>query len=576
MPTLVSVLLCALWNVSLAQVVAPNPKYVVEKPVKRLALVIANWDYPAGRLEGTDNDQKLLSDQLLALGFEVSTFSNFRTQEELANEALNPFLEKITFGDFAIIYYSGHGMSFGSESYLVPTRLPGEIQESEFFNHFISVEELQRKMTGRQAGISLVMLDACRTFQRPHIKASDGTDKEIPKGLVRPSIRMSTNMALAYAAAPGYEAIVKGKASIFTESLVEELASGIDEYNEIKRNVANRVLNKSNDKQEPWFSESATAVIRFRETVHTKRTDRVAWEISLQRGTIEAIKTYLRSFPTSRYAFAAREWLRDNPAGVAIASAAVPPMVVAEIWKQSQGQALLNVDISSHFRYPKRAVETTASVVAAGAVFDAQRASTAMTSRAAADWMMAANAVIAAKPTQLRNGPTSASQLVTTVPRNAVIALDGGTVRNKGKTWLSARVDSVDGPVYLEVPPVQAKPAQLRIGMPLVEGFVQPNPGANSALVREVDVYKLIASAGNGASSISWASVETGKLDCKAESAACQRLRDLQVLQTLHVESLLAQAGIDRAKVTTLMGRDDVPKDKIRIRFFTGDKFVHK
>ena len=62
-----SALLCALWNISHAQGGAPNPKYVVEKPVKRLALVIANWDYPAGRLDGTDNDQKLLADQLKAL-----------------------------------------------------------------------------------------------------------------------------------------------------------------------------------------------------------------------------------------------------------------------------------------------------------------------------------------------------------------------------------------------------------------------------------------------------------------------------------------------------------------------------
>jgi hypothetical protein len=72
---------------TLAQV-APLERYLKERPVKRLALLLSNWSYPSGRLDSTDLDLAAMEKRLIHLGFEVSKTTNFRSAEELNTDAL--------------------------------------------------------------------------------------------------------------------------------------------------------------------------------------------------------------------------------------------------------------------------------------------------------------------------------------------------------------------------------------------------------------------------------------------------------------------------------------------------------
>jgi hypothetical protein len=532
----------------------------VERPIKRLALVIANWEYSDGRLDGTDVDQSTLADQLIKLGFEVDKISNFRNQEELVNGGLNKFLNKVKEADFALIYYSGHGLSYGSENFPVPTKLPGTLSENDLLKYFVSIEEFHRKLAEQNPGISMVILDACRTYTGPNLEKSDGV-KEVSKGLVKPSMRMTTNMALIYAAEPGQTAIVKGKQSIFTEALVASLASGLNEYNEVKRDVNNRVLEKSGEKQVPWYNESPTAMIWFRESDEIRRAAKITWLNAVHRGTIDDVKRFLRTFPSSAYSVAAREWLRDNPEGTSVPTSKVPPTFAALAWERSNSR-LAFADVSSHYSFAN-----TVALAKVGGDFTVD-VPQKPTRDQTANTMVASSALVANRPISVRSAPSSTSQVMATLPRGALLAMSGTKTDATGKAWLEARVRSVDGPVYVEPPPTSRIIYSGSIGVPLVEGLVSSNPATNAVLVREVDVYKLIASAKDGSESISWASIESGKFDCKLDSGQCHQAEDLRSLRALHVESLLVQAGVDRTKITSVSNADGVPTGMVRIRFF--------
>lgn len=539
----------------------PDARYLVERPVKRLALIIANWDYSSGRLEGTDVDQTTFAEQLKEFGFEVDTISNFRTQDELVNGGLNKFLNKIKEADFALIYYSGHGLSFGSENFPVPTKLPGTLRESDLSKYFVSIEEFHRKLAEQNPGISMVILDACRTYTGPKIEKSDGSEKELPKGLIKPSMRMTTNMALIYAAEPGQTATVKGKQSIFTEALVESLKSGLNEYNEVKRDVNSRVLEKSGEKQLPWYNESPTAMIWFRDSEESRRAAKTAWLNAVTRGTIDDVKRFLRMFPSSSYSIAAREWLRDNPEGTAVATSKVPPTFAALAWEGSTTRIAYS-DVSAHYSFAN-----TVALAKVGGDFSVD-AMQKPTRDQIANTMVASSALVTNRPINVRSQPSSSGKVLATLPRGALLRFSGTTTDASGQAWLEARVRSVDGPVYVEPPPAFKAISTASIGVPLVEGLISPNPETNSVLVREIDVYKLIASAGDGYQSISWASIESGAVVCKGDGGQCHQAEDLRSLRALHAESLLVQAGVDRKKITSVSDASGVPAGLVRIRFF--------
>jgi len=88
----------------------------------RHALVIGIADYQTvNDLSYTDDDANAMHDLLVAQGWDVgAAILNSTATKAGIKAAIQSFLSSIPKGDYALIYYSGHGWEADSTSYLVP------------------------------------------------------------------------------------------------------------------------------------------------------------------------------------------------------------------------------------------------------------------------------------------------------------------------------------------------------------------------------------------------------------------------------------------------------------------------
>lgn len=550
---------------------AEQKDYTFEKPVKHLALLIANWDYDGGSLPGTELDQKEMKARLERLNFKVQVLSNFRNRDELI-ESLNPFLEQVKFGDFVVVYYSGHGLGYSAENYLVPTKLPKQIQKDKFFDYFFSAEDIQRQIQIRQAGISLVIFDACRTFNTPELintTNEPSENKEIEKGLLRPSIRLATNFVIGYAAEPGHAAIARaGEQSYFTQAITKSIDNGIYEFDDLRRAVIDEVLNSSRGKQAPWFLDSTTAVIRLHDTEQSLTNEKTTWINVLGSGAPEMVQRYIRTFPTSRFVTAAREWLRDNPEKEPVATTYLPPAIVAEAWNSNTPVTVEFTDVSQEFKFPKSGRQSPKTAQAAQQYFNKiQKRSVRQTL-----YLDASDMILTSKDQVVRATPSTQSMITDSVAAGTNIAFTKAISDAHGNSWVLTNDETKNTKGYI-LTPNNYNTMKVKFGTPAAEGYARPNAPESSGLVIKEDVYKLIEQIKFGNKKPSWASLEVGAIKClEIDKERCTLQSDLNTLRLLHVESLLATHGYARNKITSLTNVENIPNNEIRIRLFANEE----
>ncbi|HEX4298654.1 MAG TPA: caspase family protein, partial [Devosia sp.] len=85
----------------------------------RVALVVGNGSYATlGTLANPTNDAEDIAATLRGMGFQVTVADN--ADERGFTELLSNFATAATDADVALFYYSGHGLQYRSENYLVP------------------------------------------------------------------------------------------------------------------------------------------------------------------------------------------------------------------------------------------------------------------------------------------------------------------------------------------------------------------------------------------------------------------------------------------------------------------------
>ncbi len=86
---------------------------------RRVALVIGNSNYAnVARLPNPVKDAGAIADALARLGFDVSHAHNLGV--DAMRKALAAFEDKANGADWALVYYSGHGMEIDGKNWLVP------------------------------------------------------------------------------------------------------------------------------------------------------------------------------------------------------------------------------------------------------------------------------------------------------------------------------------------------------------------------------------------------------------------------------------------------------------------------
>jgi hypothetical protein len=127
---------------------------------KRLALVIGDNNYRhISALRNARADATAVSMALKKAGFDVTV--EYDLGDKALKEAMRNFKARISGGDEAVFYFSGHGVQFGSANYLLPVDITGESQE-QIQDDALSLQRVLNDLQEQKARFSLVIVDACR------------------------------------------------------------------------------------------------------------------------------------------------------------------------------------------------------------------------------------------------------------------------------------------------------------------------------------------------------------------------------------------------------------------------------
>ncbi len=230
---------------------APGVNTVPSTAVKeggKLALVVGNANYIGQpRLANPANDTRAVAAAFRKLGFAEVTEKTDLDKTAL-EAALKDFGDKAADADWAVVYYSGHGIQVDGQSYIVPTnaRLA---RASHVEDEAIPLDRVLSKVRDAKK-LRLVILDACRDNPfTPRMVQSAGT-RNIGRGLgrIEPS-----GVLVAYSAKDGQLAQDgAGQNSPFTEALLEHLEEPGLEIGLLFRKVRDSVLRNTKNAQEPF------------------------------------------------------------------------------------------------------------------------------------------------------------------------------------------------------------------------------------------------------------------------------------------------------------------------------------
>ena len=224
------------------------------KPVKRIALVIGNGDYEVRALSTPVNDANDMAEVLEQMGFEVQRVTN--AKQATMKTAIEEFGRKLHSDAKGIFYYSGHGMQYAGENFLIPIGLMSTILEpDELWHKAISATDVLNTM-GAKSKLSIMILDACRDLPLPFKGGVAGLTGMQEKFDEITPVLDAEGILIAYATSPGKVALVSsGDNSIYTMHLLRLIKKKVP-IETMLREVRKNVRQNTYDKQIPWYDSS--------------------------------------------------------------------------------------------------------------------------------------------------------------------------------------------------------------------------------------------------------------------------------------------------------------------------------
>jgi formylglycine-generating enzyme required for sulfatase activity len=308
----------------------------LNKAESRVALVIGNAAYGQGPLKNPVNDARSIAARLKTLGFDVIVKENLKQRE--IGSVYREFRTKITPGGTALVFYAGHGLQVKGQNYFPAVDSSIDAEEDVPLQS-LNLGTLLENMEEAKAGVSLVMLDACRDnpFARRFRSASRGLAK----------VEAASGTLIHYATKPGSVAADgEGKNGTYTEALLAQMGEPGLPVELMLKKVANRVVEKTKGKQEPWIEGSLRGDFYFifqgptSVTVQSPGTDAetLAWQAAEQVNTEGAYRMYLESYSKGRYAAVAKIRLVGFKKPTTVAETAKPPLLPVSVTELAPGQ----------------------------------------------------------------------------------------------------------------------------------------------------------------------------------------------------------------------------------------------
>ncbi|XP_029104993.1 mucosa-associated lymphoid tissue lymphoma translocation protein 1-like isoform X2 [Scleropages formosus] len=123
----------------------------------KVALLMGNMNYQQHRqLQAPMADVHQLTNLLRQLDFKVVSLLDLTRQE--MHSAVTEFLLLLDRGVYGLLYFAGHGYENYGNSFMVPIDAPASYTSE----HCLWVQDVLRRMQGRQTGLNVFLLDMCR------------------------------------------------------------------------------------------------------------------------------------------------------------------------------------------------------------------------------------------------------------------------------------------------------------------------------------------------------------------------------------------------------------------------------
>jgi hypothetical protein len=217
--------------------------------IKRSALVIGNGHYQhEGYLPNPINDAQLISSALKSVGFQVTEIGLDLTREKMI-QSIREFAKQADDSDWAVIYYSGHGIEFKGLNYLLPVDAKLSF-DRDIPLEAVDMESVVESLNGAKK-IKILILDSCRS--NPFIAGMHQTvaSRSVGRGLA--PIEPKLNTMVIYSAKHGQEALDgEGKNSPFAEALAKRIITPGLEIRRLFDYVRDDVLDATQNKQQPF------------------------------------------------------------------------------------------------------------------------------------------------------------------------------------------------------------------------------------------------------------------------------------------------------------------------------------
>ena len=191
----------------------------------RLALLVGNRVYPDPfDLPPAYKNVRDLAGVLERRGFKVtSVLDQNPAQLHSAIQAFAKVAADTPPNATILFYYTGHGMQVDAENLMLGSGVPPDSREDTLLNSSLHLRrDVIDQLPRRAGGLTIAVVDACRTSLRAALKATDGFNQvEAPLGCL---IVFSTG-----AGKPAIAPAVETLNTFYTASLVKLLTSAADE-----------------------------------------------------------------------------------------------------------------------------------------------------------------------------------------------------------------------------------------------------------------------------------------------------------------------------------------------------------
>ena len=215
---------------------------------RKVALVIGNSHYERlGNLRNPENDATDIAAALRGMNFQV--VDGVDLSGRAFRRAVSEFSHLAKTADIALFYFSGHGLQFQSENYLIP--VDAELDYELALNETVALKDIIEALGG--ARTSLIYIDACRSFPIEDTFLADVNERiSVVSGLARPNLDEINNSFVGFSASAGRTASDgQGRNSPFTSAMLEFLPQRGLDVNMMFSQVIDRVRTATEGAQVP-------------------------------------------------------------------------------------------------------------------------------------------------------------------------------------------------------------------------------------------------------------------------------------------------------------------------------------